>query len=771
MAAILYTSGSTGRPKGVVLSHRNLLVGAESVSTYLGNRPDDVILAALPLSFDAGLSQLTTAFASGAHVVLVNYLLPRDVVRLCATHQVTGLTCVPPLWIQLAGETWPEEATRSLRYFANTGGRMPASTLARLREIFPDARPFLMYGLTEAFRSTYLDPAEVDRRPDSIGKAIPNAEVLVLRPDGSQCRPGEEGELVHRGPLVALGYWNDPERTSQRFRPFPSPAPSWRAPEIAVWSGDTVVADEEGFLYFVGRSDDMIKTSGYRVSPTEVEEAAYGTALVRDAVALGVEDAALGAADPAGRHGSRRRRARHRGPRPRAAQPAAARSWCRPRSTSWPRSLVLPTASSTASCSARRWWRERRRARGAVRPRGPAVSSAGWSWAGSPSRSGRRRSSPTTARSCPTGSRPCAPRSGPDVELGFAVKANPMPALVQHVAWEVDWLDVASAGEMQVALDAGKAPGGSASPAPARTDACCAGRSPPACSSSSSRRARPDASPRSARTSGSGRASADPRQPRLHRQGLRDADGRRPATVRCRRRAGPGARWTSCRRTTWRSRASTCSPARRTCRPTSSSKRSVRPSQLLLDLAAKCPDDVTYLNLGGGFGIPYFDRDQPLDLACGRREPAATSWRTMSDPAHPQARVVIELGRYLVGEAGVYVTRVVDRKTSRGKTYLVVDGGMHHQLAASGNFGQVIRRNYPITVGNRGTEAERSRSSVVGSLCTPLDLLGDDVELPRAEPGDLVVLFQAGAYGLDGEPDEVPGPPRAGRDPGLRQTS
>lgn len=294
MAAILYTSGSTGRPKGVVLSHRNMLVGAESVSTYLGNRPDDVILAALPLSFDAGLSQLTTAFASGAHLVLVNYLLPRDVVRLCAKHQVTGLTCVPPLWIQLVGETWPVEATGSLRYFANTGGRMPASTLARLRETFPDARPFLMYGLTEAFRSTYLDPAEVDRRPDSIGKAIPNAEVLVLKPDGSRCRPGEEGELVHRGPLVALGYWNDPERTSQRFRPYPSPAPSWRAPEIAVWSGDTVVADEEGFLYFVGRSDDMIKTSGYRVSPTEVEEAAYSTDLVRDAVALGVEDQALG---------------------------------------------------------------------------------------------------------------------------------------------------------------------------------------------------------------------------------------------------------------------------------------------------------------------------------------------------------------------------------------------------------------------------------------------------------------------------------------------
>ena len=171
---------------------------------------------------------------------------------------------------------------------------MPRTLLDKLRSLFTEADPYLMYGLTEAFRSTYLDPSELDRRPDSIGKAIPNAEVLVLKPDGSRCAPGEEGELVHRGPLVALGYWNDPERTSQRFKPYPSPAPSWRAPEIAVWSGDTVVADEEGFLYFVGRSDDMIKTSGYRVSPTEVEEAAYSTALVRDAVALGVEDPVLG---------------------------------------------------------------------------------------------------------------------------------------------------------------------------------------------------------------------------------------------------------------------------------------------------------------------------------------------------------------------------------------------------------------------------------------------------------------------------------------------
>jgi acyl-CoA synthetase (AMP-forming)/AMP-acid ligase II len=151
-----------------------------------------------------------------------------------------------------------------------------------------------MYGLTEAFRSTYLDPAEVDRRPDSIGKAIPNAEILVLRPDGSRCDPGEEGELVHRGALVALGYWNDPARTAERFRPIPGRDESWRTPEVAVWSGDTVIADEDGFLYFVGRKDEMIKTSGYRVSPAEIEEVAYDTGLIRDAVAIGLDDPRLG---------------------------------------------------------------------------------------------------------------------------------------------------------------------------------------------------------------------------------------------------------------------------------------------------------------------------------------------------------------------------------------------------------------------------------------------------------------------------------------------
>jgi len=296
MAAILYTSGSTGKPKGVVLSHRNMVAGARSVSQYLENREDDRILSALPLSFDAGFSQLTTAFNVGASVTLINYLVPRDIVTAVAKERITGLTAVPPLWIQLAQLDWPQAAKDSLRYIANTGGRMPKATLDLLRAALPKTLAFLMYGLTESFRSTFLPPSELDRRPDSIGKAIPNAEVLVVREDGTPCSPGEPGELVHRGALVSLGYWNDPEKTAERFKPAPGQPKGLVMPEIAVWSGDTVRRDEEGFLYFISRRDEMIKTSGYRVSPTEVEEVLYATGLVGEVAALGVPHPVLGQA-------------------------------------------------------------------------------------------------------------------------------------------------------------------------------------------------------------------------------------------------------------------------------------------------------------------------------------------------------------------------------------------------------------------------------------------------------------------------------------------
>jgi len=297
-AAIFYTSGSTGLPKGVVLSHRNLMAGAGSVAGYLNNRADDVLLAVLPLSFDAGFSQLTTAFLVGARVVLLNHLFAQDVLKAMAREGVTGITAVPPLYMQLAALDWPTGATQRLRYFACTGGRMPLDALQRLRASAPHASPVLMYGLTEAFRSTYLPPDEVDRRPDSMGRAIPNVEISVLREDGSECAVDEPGELVHRGPLVAQGYWRRPTETAARFRPLPaglSPSRDGLAqPELAVFSGDTVRRDAEGFLYFVGRRDEMIKTSGYRVSPTEVEACVAASGLVQEVLAVGRAHEALG---------------------------------------------------------------------------------------------------------------------------------------------------------------------------------------------------------------------------------------------------------------------------------------------------------------------------------------------------------------------------------------------------------------------------------------------------------------------------------------------
>jgi len=283
LAALLYTSGSTGRPKGVMLSHANLWLGAISVAHYLGLRPDDRTLAVLPLAFDYGQNQLLSTWAAGGCAIGFDYLLPKDVVRAVRRHDVTVLAGVPPLWLQLAEQTW-DDAGRSLRTLTNSGGHLPEPLVRRLRALFPQAKLHLMYGLTEAFRSSSLDPALVDEHPDSIGTAIPFATLRVVRPDGSEAAPGEEGELVHSGPLVAKGYWDDPVRTAERFR------------NGEVWSGDTVVRGEDGLLRFKGRDDAMIKVSGNRISPTEIEEAALASGAVSDVAAFGVPDEKLGQA-------------------------------------------------------------------------------------------------------------------------------------------------------------------------------------------------------------------------------------------------------------------------------------------------------------------------------------------------------------------------------------------------------------------------------------------------------------------------------------------
>ena len=288
LAALLYTSGSTGRPKGVMLSHANLWLGAISVAHYLHLTAADRTLAVLPLSFDYGQNQLLSAWAAGGTVVPLDYLTARDVIRAIERHEISTLAGVPPLWVQLIEAPWPAAAALSLRRLTNSGGKLAPSVVRRMRELFPAADIYSMYGLTEAFRSTYLDPALLDEHPDSMGQAIPFAEIMVVGADGETA---EEGELVHAGPLVAKGYWQDPARTAERFKPAP-PGSSYGG--TAVWSGDRVRRDEAGLLYFVGREDGMIKTSGNRVSPTEVEEAAIASGLVYEAVALGYPDARLG---------------------------------------------------------------------------------------------------------------------------------------------------------------------------------------------------------------------------------------------------------------------------------------------------------------------------------------------------------------------------------------------------------------------------------------------------------------------------------------------
>ncbi len=298
LATILYTSGSTGMPKGVSTSHRNFVSGAQIVSTYLENTSDDRILSALPLNFDAGLNQFTTSLRVGATLALLRSRLPGDLLKGLRRHEITGVTGVPPLWSLLlrGSKSIEEEPLTHLRYIANTGGRIPQANLDELRRLLEPSgtKIYLMYGLTEAFRSTYLPPEEIDRGTECIGKAIPDTQIMVINKQGEECAPGEVGELVHRGPTVAMGYWGKEEATRKAYRPNPLAPPELLDVERVVYSGDQVRRDEEGFLYFVGREDAMIKSQGYRMSPEEIENLLIGSGLVHEACAFGVPDPNVG---------------------------------------------------------------------------------------------------------------------------------------------------------------------------------------------------------------------------------------------------------------------------------------------------------------------------------------------------------------------------------------------------------------------------------------------------------------------------------------------
>jgi acyl-CoA ligase (AMP-forming) (exosortase A-associated) len=298
LGTILYTSGSTGMPKGVSTSQRNLVVGAQIVSTYLENTEEDRILSALPLNFDAGLNQFTTSLRAGASLALQRSRLPGDLLKGLRRHEITGVAGVPPLWSLLlrSAKSIAQEPLTHLRYISNTGGRIPQANLDELRRLLEPAgtKIYLMYGLTEAFRSTYLAPEEIHRGTECIGKAIPDTEIMVINKQGEECAPGEVGELVHRGPTVAIGYWGKEEATRKAYRPNPLAPPELLDVERVVYSGDNVRRDEEGFIYFIGREDAMIKSQGYRMSPEEVENLLIGSGHVHEACAFGVPDPDLG---------------------------------------------------------------------------------------------------------------------------------------------------------------------------------------------------------------------------------------------------------------------------------------------------------------------------------------------------------------------------------------------------------------------------------------------------------------------------------------------
>ena len=296
LGSIIYTSGSTGMPKGIMLTHHNLVVGAQIVSVYLENTPDDRVLSVLPLNFDVGLNQFTTMLRVGGTLVLQRSLMPGDILRNLRKHAITGLAGVPGVWSLLLQnrKSLQREPLASLRYISNTGGMIPQPHLDELRALLRSTQIYLMYGLTEAFRSTYCPPSEIDRGSACIGKAIPNTTISLVTQDGRETAADEVGELIHRGPTVALGYWGDDEKTKAVYRVNPFAPAEMLGSEMVVYSGDLVRRDRDGFLYYVGRRDEQIKTHGYRVSPLEIEELVQSTGFVQECAAFGKKDDTLG---------------------------------------------------------------------------------------------------------------------------------------------------------------------------------------------------------------------------------------------------------------------------------------------------------------------------------------------------------------------------------------------------------------------------------------------------------------------------------------------
>lgn len=291
LSSIIYTSGSTGFPKGVVLCHDNLMDGAEIITGYLNLGRDEKILSVLPFSFDYGLNQAMDSVLTGSTLVLLNYVFIKDLVAVIEKQGITVLPLVPHLWVQLMNYLEKKNITlESVKTMTNTGGPINKKYVLKFKDLFPHGDLYLMYGLTEAFRSTFLQPSEVEKRPDSIGKAIPRVRIMVLNEDGRECKAGETGELVHQGALISFGYWGDGERTKAVFSRNPFQSEEQIIDDIVVYSGDLVKRDDEGFIYFLGRKDNIVKSFGYRVSLLEIERKVSAYKGVKDVVVLGKSD-------------------------------------------------------------------------------------------------------------------------------------------------------------------------------------------------------------------------------------------------------------------------------------------------------------------------------------------------------------------------------------------------------------------------------------------------------------------------------------------------
>ncbi|GAC1445114.1 MAG: class I adenylate-forming enzyme family protein [Chloroflexota bacterium] len=292
LATIIYTSGSTGNPKGVMSTHRNMVFAATSISTYLENTSDDIIFCALPLAFDYGLYQLIMAMRVGATLVLEkNFVFPHRALEIVIRERVTGFPGVPTMFSTLLDlKDLQSYDLKSLRYISNTAAALPVSHIVGLRAAFPRVTLFSMYGLTECKRVSYLPPEELDRRSGSVGIAIPGTEVYIIDHEGNRVGPGVVGELIVRGSHVMRGYWEKPDETAKRYKPGSIPG------EVVLHTGDLFRTDDEGFLYFVGRQDDIIKSRGEKVSPKEIENALYGMEGVLEVAVIGIPDEKLGEA-------------------------------------------------------------------------------------------------------------------------------------------------------------------------------------------------------------------------------------------------------------------------------------------------------------------------------------------------------------------------------------------------------------------------------------------------------------------------------------------